>query len=84
MTALISVQEGAKSRRVTKLEGVVLRQMQDALKGNERAAMAVIKMAMQMGVLEDSANNPAETQELSAAEERILEELILREQKDRG
>ena len=43
MTAMITVQEGSSGRHVTKLEGVVLRQLQNALKGNDRSAMAVIK-----------------------------------------
>ena len=76
MTAKISVQEGASNRRVSKIEGVVLRQLQSALKGDDRSAMAVIKMAMQMGLLEETNSNPAETTELSAADERILEQLL--------
>src|SRR6266852_6397810 len=51
MTASISIQEGQTSRRVSKIEGVVLRQLQSALKGNERSAMAAIKMAMLVGHL---------------------------------
>ena len=50
MTAPISIQEGSRTRRVSKLEAVVLRQVQSALKGYDRAAMAVIKMAMQFGL----------------------------------
>jgi hypothetical protein len=36
MTAMITIQEGTSGRQVTKLEGVVLRQLQNALKGNDR------------------------------------------------
>jgi hypothetical protein len=61
MTASISIQEGEKTRRVTKLEGVVLRQLQSALKGSDRAALAVIKMAHQLRFLEDSESATAET-----------------------
>src|SRR3954454_19403816 len=39
MTASISIQEGTKTRRVSKIEGVVLRQLQSALKGDDRSAM---------------------------------------------
>jgi hypothetical protein len=78
MTANISVQEGSSTRRVSKIEGVVLRQLQSALKGNDRSAMAVIKMAMQMGFLEDPENNTAEAAELSAADEQIVQELLSR------
>ena len=58
MTAKIPVQEGSGGRLVTKLEGVVLRQLQNALKGNDRSAMAVIKMATEMGFLEDLPSTP--------------------------
>ena len=50
------------------------------LKGNDRAAMAVIKMAMQMGFLEEADSDPAEAAELSAADEQILQELLSRRQ----
>ena len=81
MTASISIQEGEKTRRVTRLEGVVLRQLQSALKGSDRAALAVIKMAHQLRFLEDSESATAETA-LSPEEERILNELIARSRKD--
>jgi Family of unknown function (DUF5681) len=75
MTASVSIHEGTKTRRVTKIEGVVLRQLQSALTGDDRSAMAVIKMAMQMGLLEEPASNAGEGTALSGADERILEEL---------
>ena len=78
MTTSISIQEGTKTRRVSKIEGVVLRQLQSALKGDDRSAMAVIKMAMQMGLLEEPASNAAEDTALSGADERILDELLAR------
>jgi Family of unknown function (DUF5681) len=81
MTANILVQEGQNSRRVSRIEGVVLRQLQSALKGSDRAALAVIKMAHQLRFLEDSESNTAETA-LSPEEERILNELVARSRKD--
>src|SRR5262249_24557589 len=78
MTASISIQEGTKTRQVSKIEGVVLRQLQSALKGDDRSAMAVIKMAMQTGLLEEPASNAAEDTALSGADERILDELLAR------
>jgi len=78
MTATVSIHEGTKTRRVSKIEGVVLRQLQSALTGDDRSAMAVIKMAMQMGLLEEPASNAAEDTALSGADERILEELLAR------
>jgi hypothetical protein len=77
MTAMITVQEGSSGRHVTKLEGVVLRQLQNALKGNDRSAMAVIKMASEMGLLEDTPDASSAESDLSAADERILKELLV-------
>jgi Family of unknown function (DUF5681) len=81
MTASISIQEGQTSRRVSKIEGVVLRQLQSALKGNERSAMAAIKMAMLVGLLED--NTPAEASAVGAADQQILEQLLTRHRRAR-
>ena len=83
MTAKISIKEGPNSRRVSKIEGVVLRQLQSALKGDDRSAMAVIKMATQMGFLDDADSNSAEATALSASDERILEQLLTRHHKVR-
>jgi hypothetical protein len=74
MTAVIGVQEGSSTRRVTKIEGVVLRQLQSALKGDERSAMTVIKMATQLGLLEDS--QPETTEGITASDEQILQQLV--------
>jgi hypothetical protein len=81
MTSTILIQEGRTSRRVSRIEGVVMRQLQSALKGNDRSALAVIKMAHQMGFLEDSASEVGETT-ITPEEERILNELIARSHKD--
>ena len=78
MTAMITVQEGSSGRRVTKLEGVVLRQLQNALKGNDRSAMAVIKMASEMGFLEDASHTNTAEDDLTVSDERILKELFAR------
>ncbi len=84
MTAPISIQEGTNTRRVSKIVGVVLRQMQSALKGNDRSAMAIIKMATLFGFLENSENNDAEPTPLSAADLQILETLAARSRKAKG
>jgi hypothetical protein len=76
MTAKITVQEGSSGRQVTKLEGVVLRQLQNALKGNDRSAMAVIKMATELGFLEDAPDVTSVETVLSASDEKILKELV--------
>jgi Family of unknown function (DUF5681) len=83
LTAPIAVKEGAHSRRVSKLEGVVLRQLQGALKGNDRAALAIIKMAIQMGFLDDPVGGDSSEAPLSASDERILADLFTRGKKVR-
>jgi hypothetical protein len=60
----------------------VLRQLQGALKGNDRAALAIIKMAIQMGFLDDPVGGSGETP-LSASDERILTDLLSRGKKVR-
>jgi hypothetical protein len=82
MTASIAIQEGDKSRRVSRLEGVVLRQVQSALRGSDRAALAVIKMALQLGFLEDPAGNASDVA-LSKEDERILNALVARSRQDK-
>jgi len=81
MTASISVQEGAKTKRVSRIEGVVLRQLQKALMGSDQAAMAVVKMALQLGFLEGSIDN-FDAVALTRDDEQILSELIARSRKD--
>ena len=83
MTAKISIQEGPISRKVSKIEGVVMRQFQGALKGDSRCAMTSIKLAMLAGLLEDSGGTTADAAPLSAVDERILEELKSRHRKTR-
>jgi hypothetical protein len=81
MTASIPIQEGEKTRRVTRLEGVVLRQIQSALRGNDKSAMAVLKMALQLGFLQDSSESGEIS--LSSEDERILYELLIRSRNDK-
>ena len=73
-TAKISIREGSSNRRVSKIEGVVLRQLESALKGEDRAAMAVVKMAMQMGFLEDA--QPEATETVTTTDEEIMRQLL--------
>jgi hypothetical protein len=79
MIASIPIQEGEKTRRVTRLEGVVLRQIQSALRGNDKSAMAVVKMDLQLGFLQDSGDSGENS--LSREDERILNELLTRSRK---
>ena len=73
-TERIMVREGERRRSITKLEGVVLRQVEAALKGSDRAALAVLKMAQQVELLDDF-QKPSEMLRLSPAEQSVFEEI---------
>jgi hypothetical protein len=77
LTSSVILREGEKRRSVSKLEGIVLRQLESALKGNEKAALVTLKMAGQVGLL-DSADSAGETPVLSAAEQAIFDEIFAR------
>jgi Family of unknown function (DUF5681) len=83
MIAQIPVQEGARTRKVTKIEGVVLRQVQSALKGDDRAAMAVLRMAMQLGLLDEADSSSTEAHGVSAADQRIIDTPLAKRSKGR-
>ena len=71
------MREGEKKRFVTKLEGIVLRQLESALKGNDKAALTTLKMAAQVGLL-DISEVESENPPLSAGEQQIIDELLAR------
>ena len=75
LIATVTVREGERTRSVSKLEGIVLKQIESALKGNEKAALATLKMAGQVGLL-DQASDQADVQPLSASEQRMLDEYV--------
>jgi hypothetical protein len=52
LTAPVVLREGGRKRSISKLEGIVLKQIESALKGNDKAALATLKMAAQVGLLE--------------------------------
>jgi hypothetical protein len=75
LTTNVVVREGEKKRSVSKLEGIVLRQLESALKGNDKAALATLKMAAQVGLL-DVGEVELDTPQLSAGEQQIIAELL--------
>lgn len=75
LTGRITVREGDKRRSISRLEGVVLRQIEGALKGNDRAALATLKIAAQVGLLEDS-ETEFELPRLSPAEQQVMEDVL--------
>jgi len=82
LTAPVVLREGTRKRSISKLEGIVLKQVESALKGNEKAALATLKMAAQVGLLEVP-EGAAETVTLSASEQDIVNELVLQRTKRR-
>jgi hypothetical protein len=82
LTAPVVLREGARKRSISKLEGIVLKQVESALKGNEKAALATLKMAAQVGLL-DVPEGAAETLTLSASEQEMVNELVLQRVKRR-
>lgn len=81
LTSSVILREGERKRSVSKLEGIVLRQLESALKGNEKAALTTLKMAGQVGLL-DSGDGAGDTPILSATEQTILNEIFARNGKD--
>jgi hypothetical protein len=75
LTGRITVREGEKRRSITKIEGVVLRQVEGALKGNDRAALATLRIAAQVGLLDD-VEAGFEAYPLSRAEQQMVQELL--------
>ena len=75
LTAPVVLREGTRKRSISKLEGIVLKQVESALKGNEKAALATLKMAAQVGLLE-APEGAAEPLTLSAAEQEIVNDAL--------
>jgi hypothetical protein len=75
LTSLVTVREGSRTRTVSKLEGIVLRQVEAGLKGNEKAALAVLRMAGHVDLLSGSEAS-SDTTELTPAERRIFDGLM--------
>src|SRR6516165_10143992 len=80
LTTRIVLRQGQGKRSISKLEGIVLRQIEGALKGNEKAALATLKMAAQVGLL-DGPEGAGETPTLSASEQEMVNELLLQRPK---
>src|SRR5262249_25556109 len=66
----------------TRMRGIVLKQIESALKGNEKAALATLKKAAQVGLLE-APEGAGETPTLSASEREMVNELVLQRTKRR-
>jgi hypothetical protein len=80
MLATIPIQEGGKTKHVTRLVAVVMRQMHSALRGDGKAAMTILKIVQQLGILQDD-GDPSEIS-FSKEEQQFLDELFKRSKKD--
>jgi hypothetical protein len=78
----VVLREGDRKRSVSKLEGIVLKQVESALKGNDKAALATLKMAAQVGLLEVP-EGATEAPTLSPSEQEMVDELVLQRAKRR-
>ena len=75
LTSTVTVRENGRLRSVSKIEGVVLSQLERALKGNEKAALAVLRMAGHVDLL-NGGDGSADGDQLSPADEKILARLL--------
>ena len=75
LTSTVTVRENGRQRSVSKIEGVVLSQLERALKGNEKAALAVLRMAGHVDLL-NGGDGSADGDQLSPADEKILAQLL--------
>ena len=67
---------GKGKRSISKLEGIVSRQVDDDLKGDPKAAIAALKIAAQVGLLEAPDRETEAGASLSASEQEMVDELL--------
>jgi hypothetical protein len=72
------LRQGQGKRSITKLEGIVLRRIEGALKGNDKDAVATFKMAAEVGLLEGPESEVEAAASLSASEKEMMDELLSR------
>lgn len=74
LTAPIVMREGDRTRRVPIVQAIIMKQVENGLKGNDKAAFTLIKIAGQLGLLGDA---PSESDvSLSGEDKRILADLL--------
>jgi hypothetical protein len=72
----IVLRQGQGKRSITKLEGIVLRQVDDALKGDGKAALAALKIAAQVGLLDVPESEIEAAADLSPSENEMVDEFL--------
>jgi hypothetical protein len=79
--ALVVVREGGKTRKIPVLHALILRTLDRALKGDDKATMTALRMAQ---ALDPPPTAEATEHELSPAEQRIFDQIIGERGKDGG
>lgn len=75
LASKITIREGDRVRSISRAEGLVRRQLEQALKGDPRAMVAWVRLAMAAGLF-GAAESQSETPPLTREEEKILAELL--------
>ena len=68
------MREGDRTRRVPIVQAIIMKQVENGLKGNDKAAFTLIKIAGQLGLLGDAESAPDVT--LSREEKQLVDELL--------
>lgn len=75
LTSKIVKREGDKKRTITAMEGMVWKQVESGLKGNERAVLSAFKLASALGLLE-KIGGADDGPSLSRTEQDLVDELL--------
>ena len=75
LDSTVTVREGDRKRTVSKLEGIIIRQVDAALKADSKASLAVLRMMAQVGLL-DTNEITEDGPQLSATEREIVDEMF--------
>ena len=81
-TAPITIRQGEKTRRVSTLEALSRKQLEQGLKGDHRAILAIVKMAKEMGLLQQPEPPQCDLRRLTDDEldqlERLYEKMAIK------
>lgn len=75
LTSKIVKREGDKKKTITAMEGMVWKQIESGLKGNERAVLSTFKLAAALGLLE-KVGGADDGPSLSPSEQGLFDELL--------
>jgi Family of unknown function (DUF5681) len=76
-TSEVVVRQGGRTRRITKIEAIFLKQSEKALQGSERAAQMLTQWAEKLGLFREGAGEPLQDfSKLTDEELQLLERLV--------